>query len=195
MSAGAYGRRAAARITTLWVLAQPRFGLDDSPDGPGFDEALMSVWCDTVGDDDMVWILGGLGDPEFVDGLPGRKYLVAGPRDPMSVIELPPDLEHRKVARSPVDPAEDAAAAIEHLGPIEAWRAHLVADYTARGDLAYVWTGYSGRYDDKRSMLRPATLDRIKVRGRWLTASGCVDDRPVDTDPLNPCLYRLEDVT
>ena len=178
MSAGAYARKAAAfRPTPLWVTAGLRFGLDDTP---AVDGDLIAAWANTVADDDIVYVLGGLGHPDYLDGLPGRVHLLAGPGDPMSVWDLVPDLTHRKQPQGALDATETE-------------RARLVADWTARGGLAYVWTGYGPRYDTHKSMLRPGVADHLIVRGRKLAPTGYVDGVPVLIDPADPKLHRLED--
>jgi hypothetical protein len=190
MSAGAYARKAAAFVPSpCWVTGGLRFGLDDVP---GVDADLMAAWCDTIGDDDMVWILGGAGEAEFYDGLPGRKYLVGGQDDPFSVRALAPDLAPRKLVRG-----DDASKALgmAAIYPVERQRAELVAAYrAAAGGLAWVWTGWGAAYDPYKSLVKPRVLDSLIVRGRQLTPLGTVDGAPVWIDPADPQFRRLEDV-
>lgn len=47
------------------------------------DAAITARWNERVAEDDTVWLLGGVGDPALLPKLNGRKYLVAGDRDPV----------------------------------------------------------------------------------------------------------------
>lgn len=193
VSAGAYGRKAAAfRPSTCWVTGGLMFGVDDVPEA---DAAVMAAWCDTVGDDDMVWILGGLGEPEFYDGLPGRKYVLGGPGDPFSTFELAPELAPCKLIRTDGTEDKGKTLGIAEVYPTERRRAELVADYRARaGGLAWVWTGWGAAYDPHKSIVKPTVLDRVIVRSRALRPMGTVDGTSVWIQHSDPQLYRLEDV-
>jgi calcineurin-like phosphoesterase family protein len=54
-------------------------------DGREMNRTICEMWCARVAPEDSVWILGHVGNPVHLAGLPGIKHLVRGHSDPQTV--------------------------------------------------------------------------------------------------------------